>query len=265
MRRPEVRPEIRTLHGKARCLLDKGSKLSRALGFPRHNAMQPRVGAPAKAPLKLGNGEWEKGSDVGHDTLDTMPLGGRVNTWSTDFQKGHSPYPWGMDDIWPQRTIYRAHLEDYLEKSGKTQAQFCEEVGISMSHLHNNLYRQTKRLGLDVLQRSSAIFSKVAPGERSILNYIDDPGGVIGGQLLSDQSDQARFFTSLIVKDYRAEDLTDDDRRDLWQDHLRALERLRQFHARGTRSAGPDHPGGKPDGDGDLTGASPRRTPRPKG
>ena len=264
MRRPEVRAEVGALHGAVGCFLDKGGQLSRALGFPRHNAVQPRVGAPVKAPLKLGNGEREKRSDVGHDTLDTMPLVGRVNTWSTDFPKGHTPYHWGMDDIWPQREIYRAHLEDYLEKTNQTQADFCEEVGISMSHLHNNLYRHTKRLGLDVLQRSSAIFSRVVPGERSILNYIDDPGAFIGGQILSDQSEQTRFFTSLIVKDYRSEDLTDDDRRDLWQEHLRAMERLRKFHARGSTGAGPNHPDRKPDGDSDLAGAGPHRVPRPK-
>ena len=136
-------------------------------------------------------------------------------------------------DIWPQRAIYRAHLEDYLKRAKVTQAQFCEEVEISMSHLHNNLYRDTKRLSLDVLQRSAAIFSRVAPGQRSVRNYIDDPGEFIAGQDVSNESEQTRFFASLIVKDMRAEDLTDDDRRYLWEDHLRSMERLRAMRARG--------------------------------
>lgn len=200
-------------------LFNGDTKVGGALFLARNVFVESGVTLPPKPPLKLGDGEREDRSDISHD-LHTMPTKSRVKTFGLYSTKGITAHYLGMSefDVWPKRTVYRARLEAYLKETGQTQEDFANGLGISLSHLRNSMYREEKRLGLEILQKSCAMF------KCSILEFVDDPGAPISGQDMSSSSEQARFFASLITKDVAAEDLTDDERRYLYEDHIRALE-----------------------------------------
>ncbi len=233
MRGAKVGTEVRPFHSPARDCFDPKRQLKRAFLFPGHVFMHPGVAFPTQAALKLGDGKGENWTDIGH-ALDCMPLGGRVNPENLYSPDGQNLHDLGMDDIWPRRVAFRNRLEEFLKQEGMTQKEFAEKIGISLSHLRNCLYREDKKLGIENIQRACAEF------KCSIVEFVDDPGAPIGGQDMSNNSEQARFFGSLILKDVAAEDLTDDDRQELFKEHQRAVERIRAQKARIARITGAD-------------------------
>jgi hypothetical protein len=57
-----------------------------------------------------------------------------------------------------------------MDANGKTHDDAADGIGVSRDHLRNAIYRKSKRLGLDALQRASALFG------RPITEFVEDPG-----------------------------------------------------------------------------------------
>ncbi len=132
----------------------------------------------------------------------------------------------GMTDVWPQRQRFRVLLALYQTRNGKTQQQVADDLGVSLGHLRNLLYRPGRRPSLEVIQRACGLFSV------PVTDFVDNPAAQVGGQDLSSQTDQARFFATVIIKDMSAEDLSDEDRQELWEDFQRGLARIRKRNTR---------------------------------
>lgn len=272
MIRPEVRTKVAPLHGPIGSSLNIHSKLRRALLLPGHIFMESGIGPPLQPPLKLCDGKRESRTDIGH-ALKSMPLQSRVKAQAPYSLNGQNLYPWVMTNttnLWPQRDTYRVDLENYLDRTGKTQQIFCEEVtaylaksggkreSLSLSHLRNCLYRKDKTMSFEILKASSAIFHK------SVTNYIDDPGALIAGEDLSEESEDTRFLARTLVKGVTSKDITSEQAIYMAEDVLRALARLRPAPARGP-GAEPENPTrGQQNLHADLPSPGPRRTPRPK-
>lgn len=256
IRGPKVGPEIAAPHGSTCSRLDGNGKFSRAPGFARDNFVETCVGTTLDQGQEFGDGEGDQGADVCHD-LKCMPTGGRVKASMPYTQFGHTGHTLDMSDIWPQRQAFRARLGEFLERTRQTQAQFCDLIGVSLDHLRNALYRPAKRLSLDAIQRSAGIFGV------SVTEFIDDPGAEILGQDLVYLSDQARFFASLMVKDMASEDLTDEDRKFIYQDFQSAIQRHRAVKARKAEGPGPNS-AHKVQEDRIAPGVPPLRVPRKK-
>lgn len=179
-----------------------------------------------------------------------------------------TPNPVGPENIfsneerWPQRTVFRTRIEAFKEQMGAETGRkillrdVAQMLGLKESTLYGYMYAPDTMPSLQVLQRASALFGC------TVIEFIDDPGGGRLGQDLSYLSPQARFLADLTLKDLAAGDLTDDDRRFLWEDHIRAVERLRVMRARSLGQPGSGRHGSEPGkGDGDGPGPGSGRLP----
>ena len=97
-------------------------------------------------------------------------------------------------DIWPQRARFRELLEDWTSTMGKTQEDFAREVGISLPHLRNCLYRANRRLSIRALTRAAILM-----GVR-ITELIEDPGEKVHGAA-PEATEVQRFALRLIGRD----------------------------------------------------------------
>lgn len=257
---------------------DALGQLRRADFLPGHHRVEMRVGAKLQQAggiqptQQLGKREGEKRADIGHGTLDSMPSKGRVKALMPYFQTGQIPHSGGMTNIWPQRDLYRIHLEEFLEKTGMTQELFCDEVNkrakvyeeagkkvhLSLSHLRNALYRKNKRLGLEILQISSAIFNI------SVMNYIDDPGAPIAGQDMSEESEEDRFFARMLIKGARPKDLNSEQKQYVIEDVFRTVARIHALATPGMGQPRENPPRVQPDTQPGAGGGGPHRAPRLK-
>ena len=140
---------------------------------------------------------------------------------------------------WPQQQRLRDLVKQYQSDTGATQAKIAEELGTTVGTLRQWLYNKTRQPELETLQRLAGFF-KVP-----VTDFIDNPGEKVIGHDLTNLSDQARFLLTMIVKDYAAEDLSDEDRRFLAEDYLRSRERLRTLRATASEPARGDRPGGR--------------------
>lgn len=130
-------------------------------------------------------------------------------------------------DAWPQRERFRERLQAYLKQTGKTQAEAAEELGISLPHLRNSMYRKDKRLGREPLELASALF-----GCR-VTEFTDDPGGDILGQDVSNLSEHDRVLAHMMFHDFTtADDLTTEDRKALVDAYNLNRAALRALKAR---------------------------------
>ena len=177
-------------------------------------------------PGELRDRAWDSVPKVGHAS-NTMASQATVKHLRSSSCLETLEQDVGMNDVWPQRLRFRVLLALYQERTHKTQEQAASDLGVSLGHLRNLLYRPGRRPSLDFIQRASGLFGVV------LTEFVDDPVGQVGGQDLSSQSDQARFFSTVIVKDMNAEDLSDEDRQELWEDFQRGLARIRKRNARG--------------------------------
>ncbi len=135
-------------------------------------------------------------------------------------------------DRWPQRKNFKAHVDAFKAKKALLSKEMAAELGLKPSTLNAYLYDPRTRPSEEMLRRAAILFGC------SILEFMDDPGAAPGGQSLADFSEQSRFFANLIIKDLKAEDLSDDDRRILFEDFQHSLGRLRSLKASARAVAG---------------------------
>lgn len=111
---------------------------------------------------------------------------------------------------WAQLETFKKRLKEYQKKSGKKQVTVAEELGTTYGTLRFWL-AGVRPPGFPNLKRAALLFGC------SVTEFIDDPGKKIAGHDVSYLSDQARFFAGLLVKDLAMEDLTDDDREQIYR------------------------------------------------
>lgn len=146
-------------------------------------------------------------------------------------------------DRWPQRPSFRAQVDAYKARQGLLAKEVAAQLGLKPDTLNQYLYNPKARPSEEALRRAATLFSC------SILEFMDDPGARLEGQAVADLSEQSRFFANLIIKDLKAEDLSDDDRRILFEDFQHSLGRLRSLKAGARAAAGGANqagPGGLP-------------------
>jgi len=61
-------------------------------------------------------------------------------------------------DIWPQRTVFKAHIKRYSVTNKKTLAVIADELGIRLRLLSKLLYERERTPSPDVLERAAALF-----------------------------------------------------------------------------------------------------------
>ena len=135
-------------------------------------------------------------------------------------------------DRWPQRANFKVQVDRYKAAHGIIGRDMAGRLGLKPSTLIQYLYNPKTRPSEDTLRRAAVLF------ECSILEFLDDPGSSSQGESVSILSEQSRFFANLIIKDLKAEDLSDDDRRILFDDFQHSLGRLRSLRAAARSGAG---------------------------
>lgn len=221
-------PDVRAEHGPSDPtiggVLNADRKQRRGPPRPRKNAPEVLVGDP-KLPLEVRDGAWDQMADITHVNKGMTYLI-RVKAKGSSNTKRRNAHN-GPMDVWPQRMRFKVLLALYQTKNKKTQQKVADELGISLGHLRNIMYRDDRRPSLDVLKKACVLFGV------SVTDFIDDPNALPAGQDMSDQSDQARFLATVMVQDLMASDLTDEDRQELWEDFQRGLARIRKRRAQG--------------------------------
>lgn len=101
---PNEQARIQRLPGDrpASGLFNGDTEVSGALFLAGNVFVEPRITLPPKPPLKLGDWEREKRSNIGHD-LYTMPTESRVKSFGLYSIKGITAHYLGMSelDVWP--------------------------------------------------------------------------------------------------------------------------------------------------------------------
>ena len=229
-------------------------RIRTAADFPHEGADLESLGEEfpdVKAGERLGD------FVLGIHTFQNIPIVGTCKRERDIPPDGTVPDTRVMDDVWPNRHLFRRRLDAYLAAPGNSQASFAAEVGISLKHLRNTIYDPKIKFSFPVLQRAAAVFGC------SVSEFTGDPTVPVAGQDLSSLSEQARVFASLIVMDLQSKDLTDDDRRWLLEDFQRGLDRLRLLHSARTREDGADRDRSGRMDDGTNSGIEPAdRSPR---
>lgn len=221
---PEVGAKHPARYGATRGVLDADSQFWGGESAACKDTPEVLVGH-GKLALKLGDGARDEVAKVGH-VIESMAFRATVKPNRSSFGIETLAEDVEMNDVWPQRLRFRVLLALYQARNGKTQEQAAEDLGVSLGHLRNLCYRPGRRPSLELIRRASGLFGV------ALTEFVDSPGVQIGGQDLSSQSDQARFLSTVIVKDMSAEDLSDEDRQELWEDFQRGLARIRKRNAR---------------------------------
>ena len=221
---PQIRTKRRPRNGPASSGLNAYRQLRGGHPMARKHPPEMDVGHP-QLPSKVRNGAREEVPDVSH-ALDDMAFQATVKHRRTSSGIESMADYVGMTDVWPQRQRFRVLLALYQTNTRKNQQQAAEDLGVSLGHLRNLLYRPGRRPSLEVIQRACGLFGV------PVTDFVDNPTAQVGGQDLSSQTDQARFFATVIIKDMSAEDLSDEDRQELWEDFQRGLARIRKRNAR---------------------------------
>jgi transcriptional regulator with XRE-family HTH domain len=86
---------------------------------------------------------------------------GRDSRELTDTQTA-KPKAAALVDIWPQRTIFKAHLKRYGTANKKTLAVIADELGVRLKHLGRLLYEKERRPSPELLEKAAAIFGTQA-------------------------------------------------------------------------------------------------------
>jgi transcriptional regulator with XRE-family HTH domain len=156
---------------------------------------------------------------------------------------------------WPQLDNFKNRLAEYQASTGKTQDEVAHDLGTTYGTLRFWL-AGTRQPSLPTLQAASKLF------KCSVTEFLDDPGRIYAGQDLSDQSEEDRFFASLIIKTTQAKDLSSEQRQWIIEDVFRAVDRVRALGTRGSGRPALDFPRPKSDQDTDSEGGDPGRPPR---
>ena len=134
---------------------------------------------------------------------------------------------------WPQRTRFRQLIEKYKATHRIVTRDVAELLNLKASTLLQYMYNRATRPSEHVLHRAAILF------ECSILEFLEDPAASRARTQAPESEDSSGFFSNLILKDLKAEDLTDEDRRILFEDFQQGLARLRALKGQG--SAGGSH------------------------
>ena len=216
-RRPEIRAQIATLDSAVGGGFDGKTKVCRTRFDARNVFMESGVGLPVEPTLQLGDGKGEEMTNIGH-TLKIMP--------KIDMVKSNDPYSFfgythhiGGMDIWPLRKTFKKNISLYQKKTGKTQEQVALELGITVVHLRNCLYRKDKRMGIDVLGRAATLFGC------DITEFVDNPNaelpGIDPGEM-SHMTPAKRLILRSVAQKLSPDDVTDEQAEKVW----RALDAL---------------------------------------
>jgi len=122
-------------------------------------------------------------------------------------------------DSWAHRQAFKVAVADYRKSSGKLLREIAVLLGLKESTLKDYLYRTDVKPSLEVLQRASALF------QRSILDFLDDPGGQIPGldqDNMSNLSSAKRAVMNMLFQRVKPEDVTDEEA----LEYLKALDYL---------------------------------------
>lgn len=153
-----------------------------------------------------------EGPDVGNAASkvhvdEHTPLMGIVKADKPYSFFGHRTDHWGMD-VWPQRDAFRIALERYMEENNKNQQEVADLIGVSRDHLRNCLYRKSKRLGIDAIQKAAALFGS------QTREFIDDAASPIPGiedENTQDLSPARRAALLRMYQNLKRKDITDAD------------------------------------------------------
>jgi len=178
--------------------------------------MHSGIRLPMDPAPQLGNGNVEFQMNV--HAVNRMPFLGAVKRNWADGKIRRNVDDWGMD-TWPQRSRYRDILKAFCAREGRTQEWVADQLGLSLSHFRNSLYRPEKRLGVDALSKSAGLFGC------SVAEFVDDPGASPAGIDLSNESPLNRFWFNRMIQALSDSILTDDDRAILFEDLMRDTER----------------------------------------
>jgi transcriptional regulator with XRE-family HTH domain len=127
-------------------------------------------------------------------------------------------------DTWPKRAAFSAHIKAYQEKTGKTQAEVAADLGMALASLRQLLYQKARQASLETCQKAATLFGC------SVTEFIDDPGSKPGGvDLPSDASPIQRWWFEQSIQALGDEELDDDDRRSIFDDLLRDIEKRKQM------------------------------------
>jgi len=90
---------------------------------------------------------------------------------------------------WPKKDAFSNQAKSYQVKTGKTQAQVADDLGVSLPTFRNYLYG-SKTPGLATIQKAAVLFGC------SITEFVDDPGAEAptGPSEQKTELDQAREF-----------------------------------------------------------------------
>ena len=255
MRRPEVRAEVGTTDGSICRPFNPDGHLRPRAGGTLQNGMEVGI-VTVQRPHKsrdAGNSATKisHGGSMGH-----LPIG--CKGLLSGFLSHANDY-WEMTDTWPQRLEFEKEVKAYRLREKVRLRDIAPLLGIEESTLKDYLYRNDLRPSLEVLQKASKLF-KV-----SITQFIDDPGALIGGQDLSDHSEETRFFAKMIVKGVATKDLTDEQRAYIIEDLFRTVDRIRTLPIGRVGASGTNQAGNKPDDEPRVLSPNSHRTPRQEG
>lgn len=168
--------------------------------------MNSRIALAPKGTLQCRDTAMRETTTKVFHGLYCMPKMGAVKSTKADSLEGHN-HQTGAMDVWPQRTLFRKRLKEYLDAHGWTQDRAAAALGVELIHLRNCLYRKEKRLGIEPLQRAAALFGC------SITEFIDDPAATVEGipkEGLTRLSEAKRAVMFMMFQNLQHEDVSDE-------------------------------------------------------
>ena len=136
----------------------------------------------------------------------------------------HTPHTGSMTQ-WPQRAQFKESAKAYKNERGVNSVGLAEDLGTTVGTLNAYLYRKDTRPSLEFLQNAARLFGS------SVTLFIDDPGGLPEGFRLSDDATPGqRYLVERSLQCLTDHDLTDEDRRQIVDDMIRAADRLKAIN-----------------------------------
>ncbi len=131
----------------------------------------------------------------------------------------------GGRPVWLHLDNFKNEVQAYARSTGKGHREIAADLGIGLAFFRNILYGQ-KKPGTATLSRAAALF------RCPLTNFLDDPGALIETEDVRELTEAQRFQAKVIIRDMRAEDLTDTDWQVLFEDYIHSRDRLRALKAR---------------------------------
>lgn len=236
MRAPDVRSEIPSLNravggpfdGKRQ--LERGPALT-SLDLSEHRtAIANRPSQLAKIdPVPIRHGLPLSPEKIGTDCPYVKDKSSPLGTTRHNGQRVPMGHAVGMT-TWFNLPRFRQRLEEFRDRTGKTNADVAAAMGIKPDTFSKYLYNNAKRqFSMEQLMGASALF------ECSVYEFILDSANTCRNEGLTSLSDKAKFFAQLILEKYRSSDISDEDREILYEDFVRNEQRIREIGQRKTR------------------------------